>query len=185
MIVAAFDLATEAGCCDGAVAGRPRLWTWFLSDAGAGRPERLLMLAKFLRKYFETQPCERVVYELPMPLGMIGSKKDKRIMMSEQSIAFSRGAIGVLEMTCAEHSKPVEGVSAQDARQSVLGWRTNRSGKGTTKARIMQEVTGLHHVAAENHNEADAYIAWAYACARLNPRLAVAYTPLFRDQTGA
>lgn len=114
-----------------------------------------------------------------MPLGMMGSKKDKRIMMSEANVAFARGAVGVLEMTCAEHSKPVEALRVMDARSSVLGWRTNRSGENT-KARVVHEVTKIHGIAAENDNECDAWILFRYACNRLNPRLAIAMTPLFK-----
>lgn len=181
-IVAAFDLATATGVCDGAVGGKPRLFSWYLSDAGDGRPERLLHLARFLRRYFDSQPCDLVVYEAPMPLGMLNSHpkgNKKGFMISEANVAFARGAIGVLEMTCAENGKPVEAVSVQDARSSVLGWRTNRTSEGT-KTRVKREVKMLG-IDAENDNECDAYIAWAFKAALLNPRLAAAYTPLFRE----
>lgn len=186
-IIAAFDLATATGICDGPVGGKPRLFSWFLDDAGDGRPERLFKLATFLRRYFAKEPCDGVVYEAPMPLGMLNSHpaKDgdrKGFMLSEANVAFARGAIGVLEMTCAEFKKPVKAVKVQDARKSVLGWATNvqkRSGVATKK-RVVDEVKRLG-VDAENDNECDAYVAWAYACAQMNPRLAAAYTPLFRE----
>lgn len=181
MIILAADLATDTGCCDGVVGiNKPRLWSWYLRDAGESRPARLLMLAGFLRRYFQTQPCDAVVYEAPMPLGMLVSKPGKRgFMMSEANVAFARGAIGVLEMCCEEAGKPVSSGSVQDARQSVLGWRTNRDGDVQTKARVKREVA-LLGIEFDNDNEADAYVMWAYACALQNPRLAAAYTPLFR-----
>lgn len=140
------------------------------------------MLAKFLRAYFTKEPCDAVVYEAPMPLGMLVSKPGKRgPIMSEANVAFARGSIGVLEMTCAEFGKPVAPVSVQDARQSVLGWRTNRGDTDeSTKARVVREVTKVLRIDAQNDNECDAYIAWAYECNRRNPRLAVMQTPLFR-----
>lgn len=179
-IILALDIATACGCADGAVGDAPRIWSWFLRDGGESRPDRFLHLAKLLRRYFQTQPCSAVVYELPMPIGMIANKKDKRIMMSEANVAFARGAIGVVEMTCAEFGKPVEGVSVMDARQSVLGWRTNRDKSIKTKDRVMRDVR-LLGIKAETDNESDAMVIWQYCCNRLNPKLAIEQTPLFRQ----
>lgn len=202
MIIAAFDIATATGVCDGPVGGRPRHWSWYLRDAGEGRPERLYLFSRFLAKYFEQQPCDAVVYEAPMPVGVIGqNRKDKdgeaRIMVSEANVALARGLIGVLEMNCAKFEKPVVSVPVQEARSSVLGWRTNRKNAPpvvkrdgtlrdpTTKERVMEGVAllGMKHAdgAPLNDNEADAAVLWMFACNKQNPRLAIAVTPLFRD----
>jgi hypothetical protein len=185
MILVAFDLATATGVCDGEVGGRPRLWSWYLRDGGDTRPQRLYHLARFLRKYFEHCPCDGVVYEGAIPLGMLNShpkRGGKGFIISEANVAFARGAIGVLEMTCCEFGKPVEALSVQDARQSVLGWRVNKTNK-PTKKRVMDEIMPLlGEVKPETADEADAAILWLYACARSNPRLALAYTPLFGDR---
>ena len=180
MIIAAFDVATVTGVCDGAVggSGKPRVFSWDLRDAGDGRPQRLLLFARLLRKYFTQEPVDKIVYEAPLSLAAMAD-----IGTSEEVMLFLRGAIGVLEMTCAERAKPVASVAVQDARESVLGWRVNRGGKkkkNATKQRVFDEVTRLHGIAVESDNEADAYVTWAYACARENPRLALAFTPLFR-----
>lgn len=184
MIISAFDIATATGVCDGAVGGAPRLFSWFLDDAGKSRPARLLALRQFLCRYFEKEPCDGVVYEAPMPLGVLSQKPGKRgMVMSEANVSFARGAIGVLEMTCAEYKKPVEAVAVQSARSSVLGWGLNvesRSGINT-KARVMRDLKMLK-IPFENDNEADAYVLWQYACNLNNPRLALYQTPLFRQQ---
>jgi hypothetical protein len=178
VILCAFDLATVTGVCDGAVGGKPRLFSWYLADGGPSRPARLAQLRSFLVRYLVKEKPDGVVYEAPMPLGMLTSKKDKRVMMSEANVAFARGAIGVLEATCFEHGKPVEALGVMDARSCVLGWRTNRTSE-QTKARVVREARMLGAKAAENDNETDAWVLWSYACARSNPRLAVAMTPLF------
>lgn len=182
MVIAAFDLATATGCCDGEPSGKTRLWTWYLRDGGDSRPERLFHMATFLRRYFAQQPCDGVVYEKPIPLGMMNSHPakggKKGFMLSEDNITFARGAIGVLEMTCAEFKKPVEGLAVQDARQAVLGWRANRT-QEKTKDRVMREVTTIFKADPENDNEADAWVLHQFACARANPRTALAMTPLF------
>lgn len=181
-IILALDIATATGCADGPVGELPRIWSWYLRDGGESRPDRFLHMAKLLRSYFKTQPCSAVVYELPMPIGMIANKKDGRVMMSEANVAFARGAIGVVEMTCAEFGKPVEGVAVMDARQSVLGWRTNRDKSIKTKDRVQRDVRALG-VRTESDNEADAYVIWQLCCNKLNPKLAIEQTPLFRVTT--
>lgn len=191
MIILGIDLATVTGLCDGEIGTKvPRCWSWFLRDAGDSRPARLLMLRRFLVKYFETQPCDLVVYEAPMSLGAMST-----MGASEETVALLRGAIGVLELTCEEHGKPVESVPVQDARASVLGWRTNRKGSAgtlrlkngkvreeTTKERVMREVNALG-IPVDNDNTADAFVVWRWACNSRVPRLAVEQTPLFRATT--
>ena len=191
-ILVAFDLATVVGCCDGRIGGEPRLFSWYLDDAGPGRPARLHHLAEFLNRYFQKEPCDGVVYEAPMPVGMIGEPARQRIMLSEANVALARGLIGVLEERCYAHGLQVAPVPVQAARVSVLGWRTNRGGgrvvakrdgstrDETTKERVLREVRLLGPT-PDNDNEADAYVLWRYACNRENPRLAIASTPLFRE----
>jgi hypothetical protein len=150
-----------------------------LRDGGDTRPQRLLHLAQFLRRYFEQERCDGVVYEKPMPIGVIAGKPGKRgMIMSEDNVAFARGAIGVLEMTCCEFGKPVEGLAVMDARQAVLGWRANKTGENTKK-RVMREVTCFHGVDADSDNEADGFVLWKFACMRTDPKVALQMTPLF------
>ena len=190
----ALDVATVVGCCDGAIGGEPRLWSWFLDDAGPLRGARLHALAGFLDRYFAQQPCDGVVYEAPLGLGAM-----HRIGAQEATVALLRGAVGVVEERCYAHNKPVADLPAQAARESVLGWRTHRKGQGvvvkrrkpvagkpdvrdeTVKERIMREVA-LYAVAPMNDNEADAFVLWRFACNKENPRLALASTPLFREE---
>lgn len=173
MIIAAFDIASTTGVCDGPVNGKPRLWSWHLRDAGDSRPDRLLMFHRFLCKYFDDQWVDAVVYEAPLNIAVMS-----RIGAQEATVAFLRGAIGVLEMTCRKFDKPVTAAMVHQARASVLGWRVNKTG-ANTKARVLAEVRRVLTCPVENDNEADAYVIWAYACALQNPRLAAAYTPLF------
>lgn len=181
MFISAFDLATMTGCCAGEMGGKPRCWSWDLHEAGEGRPRRLGLLMRNLRSFFDATPCDRAVYEAPQTLPVMA-----RLGASDDVIAFLRGSVGVLEATCAERDIPVEALSVQDARGAVLGWRTNkgvgkpRAKSRQTKDRVLREVRLFHKICAENDNEADAAVTWLYACSRLNPRLAVSLTPLFR-----
>lgn len=172
-MIAAFDVATDTGGCDGAPGGKPRTWSWHLRDFGNSRPHRLLGLRNLLVAYFEEAPVDLVVYEAPLPIAIMN-----RIGAQDETVALLRGAIGVLEATCAGAGIAVEAVKVQDARQSVLGWRTNKGSKAT-KVVVLQEAVALG-APCETHNEADAWVIWQYACNRANPRLAVMQQPLFR-----
>lgn len=174
MIVAAFDIATATGCVDGPVGGEPRLWSWFLRDAGDDRPARLAQLQSFLEAYFQQEPCDAVVYEEPLKIAAMGAK----MMMSEDTVTFLRAAIGILEATAFRNGKEIMSVGVQSARRAVLGWSANKTGEDT-KRRVVREVKALG-IDVQNDNEADAYVIWYWACAIKNPRLAVANTPLFR-----
>lgn len=174
MIIAAFDLATATGVCDGQVGGRARLFSWYLSDAGTTHGARFHALAEFLNRYFAQEPCDAVVYEKPLDVAALAN-----MHRNDAMVMFARGCIGVLEERCYALKKPCEAISVQDARQLVLGWRRNSKKSGLkTKDRVMRDVR-LHGVKPENDNEADAYVLWACASARSNPRLAAALTPLF------
>jgi hypothetical protein len=177
MIICAFDLATATGCCDGPVGGKPRLWSWYLSDAGPERPRRLHALAEFLNKYFAQEPCDAVVYEAAQTITVMAE-----IGATDDTVAFLRGAIGVLEERCCAHGKAVQGLGVQDARASVLGWRINNKKRSgiATKKRVLQDVR-VQGIKPETDNEADAWVMWMYACCRNNPRVAIAMTPLFRE----
>ena len=43
-------------------------------------------------------------------------------------------------------------------------------------------MTKVHGVHAENNNKTNAVVLWAFAATRCNPRLALAYIPLFREK---
>jgi hypothetical protein len=178
MIIAAFDVATSTGVCVGELGGKPSFLTWNLRAGGASRPMRLLYFMRSLRDFFDVWPEASVVYEAPQTMATMN-----RIGTADSTIAFLRGAIGVLEATCAERGRPVEAIPVQDARGSILGWRTNPRPKGKkksdTKARVFREVQ-YHGVYPKTEDEADAAVLWLYACARLNPRIALQMTPLFR-----
>lgn len=175
MILLALDIATVTGCCDGTIGGDPRVWSWFLEDGGPSRPQRFRHFAGFLRRYFADHPCDGVVYEQPLNLAILA-----RIGAQEATVAFLRGSIGVLELICEEHGKPVRPISVQDARQGVLGWRTNKTSH-KTKNRVVDEVK-LLGCEVEDEHQADAAVLWWFAGASCNPRLAIALTPLFRER---
>ena len=178
-MIAAFDLATSTGVCWGTPGQTPQFETWDLRKAGEGRPQRLFLLMSHVRIFLLLRPTASVVYEAPQPMAVMS-----RVGATDQTIGLLRGAVGVLEATCAEYGRPVEAIPVQDARGAVLGWRTSRKPKGKkksdTKARVFREV-GYHGLCPKTEDEADAAVLWLYACARINPRVALQMTPLFKE----
>lgn len=173
--ILAIDLATNVGCADGKIGSVPRIWSWCLADAGEGRAWRFVLLRQFLCRYFATNECTHVVFEKPMNVAVMA-----KIGTSEDTMMFLMGGLGVVEEAAATHGKEVAGIGVQEARRMVLGWSTNKSDQ-KTKPRVMAEVKRLG-VDPKTPDEADAAVLFFAAAARMNPRLAAAYTPLFREK---
>ena len=176
--IAAFDIATAVGACDGLIGARPRVFTWWLDDAGKSRAVKLCYFRRLLDLYFAEQHVDAVYYEEPMNL---------RAMMnmgtSESTIALLRGAIGVIESCAVHHGvQVIGGISVQDARQALTGRRTfpRVNGKSTAKDAII-DVARMLKVDVATEHEADAFAVWNYACAMQNPRIAHLNTPLFHS----
>jgi hypothetical protein len=178
--IAAFDIATAVGACDGVPGRVPRVWTWFLDDATGGRRFKFCYFRRLLDEYFGGVHVDAVYYEQPVNLRVL-----MQIGATEEVIAMLRGAIGVIESS-ATHAgiQTVLPVSVQDARGALTGKRTfprRKVGKksvSTAKDAIMDTARMMGVDVATDH-EADAYAVWWYACARHNPRLAHLADPLF------
>jgi len=172
--IAAFDVATACGCADGvAGAGKPRFWTWYLSDAGEGRPRRLAYLRRFCDAYFAEQKVDEVVYELPMGIGTIARMMAAgKFKTSDEVLMTLRGAIGVLECCAAHAGVPiVRGIEIKDARKHLLGRATFKDGKAKEMT-----IRGCRSLGweVENDNEADAGALWSLAVGQSNPLYAAA-----------
>jgi hypothetical protein len=174
--IAAFDIATAVGACDGLVGARPRVWTWWLDDAGKSRPIKLCYFRRLLDEYFSSVHVDAVYYEAPMNLRAMMS-----MGTSDDTIALLRGAVGVIESCAAHHGvQVIESVPVQDARQALTGKRTfaKVKGKNAAKEAIMATARMMGVDVATDH-EADAYAVYWYACAKHNPRIAHLVTELF------
>jgi hypothetical protein len=174
--IAAFDIATAVGCCDGVPGTPPRVWTWYTSDGGDSRPLKLCYLRRLLDEYFSSVHVDAVYYEQPVNLRAM-----MRIGATDDTIALLRGAVGVVESCAVHHGiQIVEAISVQDARQALTGKRTfpRLKGKSTAKDAIIDTARMLGVDVATDH-EADAFAIWWAAGARHNPRLAHLSQPLF------
>lgn len=172
--IAAFDVATACGCADGSPGGGPpRLWTWYLDDAGDGRARRLAYLRRYLDAYFAETRVDEVVIEKPMGIAIIAAMMAKKIFRTSEDVLLTlRGAIGVVECCAAFAGVPaVRLIDIKDARGHLVGQRTFKD--SDAKAATMRACQALRW-APEDDNQADAAAMWSLACGQQNPRLAAA-----------
>jgi hypothetical protein len=165
--IAAFDIATAVGGCDGAPGLKPRVWTWFLDDAGKARAWKLCYFRRVLDCYFAEQHCDAVYYEQPVNLRVM-----MKIGATDDVIALLRGAIGVIESSAVHAGiQTVLPVPIHDARQALTGKRTFKrvGGKSTAKEAI-QDAARMMGVDVATDHEADAFAVWWYACAQYAPK---------------
>ena len=171
--IAAFDLATATGCADGRPGDkRPRLWSWYLDDAGSERAPKLGLLWRFCDAYFlqqkeQGQPVDEVVYEKPLGIAVIASMMAKgQYRTSEEVLATLRGSIGVLEACAAHHGIKVRGMDIKDARKHLTGQRTFPDGNAK---RATMRAAGALGWDPQNDNEGDAAALWSLAVGQANP----------------
>jgi len=181
--VAAFDIATATGACDGVVGATPRVWTWYLDDAGKHRAHKLCYFRRLLDMYFAERSVDAVYYEQPVNLRVM-----MKIGATEDTIALLRGAIGVIESSAVHAGiQTVEPVNLHAAREALTGQRTfPRVKKGkrsvSTAKGVITKTAELMGVNVATDHEADAYAVWWYACAIQNPHLAHLSQPLFASR---
>lgn len=176
MLIAAFDIATATGCCDGEPGDSPRLFTWYLSDGGDERHQRLAHFDKYLQAYFAEYKPAVVAYEKPLGIAVIGMMMAKKIYnTSEDTLLMLRGAIGVLEARASSAGVPVIlPIDIKDARKHLCGQRTFPKGQDA-KAATMRAAHALGWK-PETNDEADSAAIWALVCAQQDPAKAAALT---------
>jgi hypothetical protein len=160
--VSAFDFATVVGICDGRVGEKPRHSTWYLQDAGEGRPARLALFRRFCDAYFLEYCPDVVVFEKPLPIAIA-----VRIGASEDVVMMLRGGLGVLESCAAAAGvQRIESIGVQDARKHFTGQRTFK--RGEAKGAVMRACAALGYK-VDNADEADAAAIWSLVCAQEDP----------------
>jgi hypothetical protein len=186
MRILALDLATETGAADGLTTDqKPRLWSWYLADAGEGRPRRLAFLRRFVDSYLAEFKPDLVVFELPLNIATIASMMAKGIYVTkEDTLAFLRGSIGVVECCAGFAGVEIRGVDIKTARKHLTGRATYPD--GGAKDATMRACRALGWNAA-NHNESDAAALWSLAVGQSNPKMAAAVRAAMggEDATGA
>jgi Holliday junction resolvasome RuvABC endonuclease subunit len=169
-LISAFDLSGYVGIATGIAGSRPRLQTWPLK--GDDRPARLVELDNLLEQHFDRFAIDLVGYEQPLSVNVL-----LKIGAREETIAFLRGAVAILEQRACRAGIKITSWPIQRARQAVIG--QGRFRKGEAKRGVMAGCKLLGYSPADDH-QADALVGHLYLSALANPRWAILQTPLFK-----
>ena len=171
-LVVGMDIATHCGIAIGRTNAVPGVTTWDLSEGGKGRPRRLAELMSLCDSFFVDVKPDYLFYEAGMTLQVALS-----IGTSDDTFAFLRGAIGVVEACAVKAMVPyIEAIEVQEARRHLLGG--GRIPKGEGKKLVLERCRMLRWP-ANNTDESDACAIWSFGCGKANPRVAHLTTPLF------
>ena len=172
MLITGLDIATSCGAADGVPGSRPRFWTWNLRKAGEGRPARLALLMAYVMRYLDENRPDGVFYEAGMTMRVALS-----VGATDETLAFLRGSIGVVEACCARAKVPtIQAVDVQAARKHFTGRASFPKGK--SKGMVYSHCRALGWTPA-NQDESDAGAIFSYGCAQMDPRAAHLTAPLF------
>lgn len=172
-LIVGMDIATSTGVAFGeATANHPFTRTWDSRRGGKTRPQRLGMLGDQCFEFFNELHPDMLFYEQGLTLAAA-----YEIGTSEETFAFLRGAIGVVEAVAAKCKVPfIKAVSVQDARRHLLG--PGKIAKGEGKKLVFERCKALRWPAT-NLDESDACAIWSLGCGEANPLSSAGVTPLF------
>lgn len=172
MIILAFDLATRSGWCIGKPGQKvPRFGSLRFASQGASHQAVFAGALTWFSDFLKAEQPDRIVYEAPMRF------RAGRSRAGNDEVAYGLPAIlqavahlrGIYDIRYAEVSK---------VRHHFLGHNPKRAiAKPATVRRCQQLGWNV-----PDDNAGDACAIWMYACAFVDPRVAIRPTPLFSGQ---
>jgi len=171
-LVVGLDIATDCGVAYGRPSDCPKCLSWDLREGGKGRSRRLAQLWDYLHDFCNVHSPDMLFYEAGM-----GLQTALGIGTSEETFAFLRGAIGVVEACAIKAKIPyIKSIGVQDARKHLLG--AGRLPKGEGKKLVFDRCRALRWPVT-NEDESDACAIWSLGCGEANPLSSAMVTPLF------
>jgi hypothetical protein len=161
LLVSAMDIATTTGVAHGYTNAMPVSFHWDLRDAGKGRPQRLALLRDLCDGYFTTTPVDLFFYEAGMRTAVSVS-----IGQTDETVAFLRGAIGVVEACAAKTGiRHIQAIDVRDARKQLTGIRTFPKGEAKDVVFRRCKMLGWN---PQTLDESDALAIWHFGCGLAN-----------------
>ena len=170
MIIMALDLASTSGWAVGEPGGVPVHGSIRFASKGASH-EAIFDKAHqwMLEKVCEYDP-KVVVWEAPIPTSF----NRGRTTVDTTSLLFGLPAIvGAAAYVCDVYD--IRKADTRDVRMHFIGCNPKRA---KAKPMVMRQCRAMGWEVADD-NEADALATWHYMCALIEPKLAIAPTPLF------
>jgi crossover junction endodeoxyribonuclease RuvC len=170
MQVLALDLASVSGWAVGEPGGKPAHGSHRFARAGASHEAIFAGAVKWINGLLNEYEPRVVVWEAPLA-GFKGGKTTVDVTTILFGLPAVIGAVvylrGVYDIRKAD---------TRDVRHHFIGCNPKRA---QAKPMVMQKCRAMGW-AVKDDNEADALATWQYVCSILDPKLAIAPTPLFQ-----
>lgn len=170
MTVLALDLASVTGWAVGEPGGVPEHGSVRFAKAGASHEAIFAAALNWMHAIVNDHHPDLVVWEAPLP----ASFRSGHTTVDTTSLLFGLPAIvGAAAYVCGVYD--IRKATTRDVRQHFIG----QNPKGKIGKMLVMRQCRAHGWEVEDDNEADALAVWSYMCALIEPKLAMAPTPLF------
>ncbi|MCA1452872.1 hypothetical protein I6F35_06505 [Bradyrhizobium sp. BRP22] len=168
--VLALDLASVSGWACGEPGGKPLHGSIRFAAKGASHEAIFANAMQWAEKKIVCHKPKLIVWEAPLPTTF----KRGNSTIDTTSVLFGLPAvIGAIAYRYGIYD--IRKAETRHVRQHFIGCNPKRA---RAKPLVVRKCRAMGW-SVEDDNEADALATWSYMCSLLNPRLALAPTPLF------
>jgi hypothetical protein len=169
-VIMALDLASVSGWCCGKPGESPAHGSIRFAHAGASHEAVFAAAARWMGDNITFYAPGLIVWESPLPTSFSRGKSNTNTTTLLYGLPAVIGAVaylkGIYDIRKAE---------TRAVRQHFIGCNPKRA---KAKPMVMRQCRANGWDVADD-NEADALAVWSYMCALIEPKLAMAPTPLF------
>lgn len=170
MIILALDLASVTGWAVGEPGGKPVHGSIRFASAGASHEAIFAEAMVWIVQVYEEYEPKTVVWESPMPTSF----NRGRTNINTTTILFGLPAI-IGSVAYLRGMYDIRKADTKDVRMHFIGCNPKRA---KAKPLVMRQCRAMGWEVIDD-NEADALATWHYMSSLLEPKLAMAPTPLF------
>jgi crossover junction endodeoxyribonuclease RuvC len=168
--VLALDLASVTGWAVGEPGATPEHGSIRFASKGASHEAVFASAYDWMREKIDQYHPDLVVWESPMPTSF------NRGSTNTNTTTLLYGLPAVIGMTAYKSGIfDIRKATTRDVRMHFIG-QNPRGHVG--KKLVIQQCRALGHAVTDD-NQSDAIATWSYMCALIEPKLAMAPTPLF------
>jgi hypothetical protein len=169
-VVLALDLASVSGWAVGEPGAKPEHGSIRFASKGASHEAIFADAFKWMTIRCSWWKPGLIVWEAPMPTSFNRGRTTSHVTTILYGLPAVIGAAAYLKGIY-----DIRKANTKDVRMHFIGCSPKRA---KAKPMVMQQCRAMGWDVADD-NEADALATWHYMCALIDPRLAVAPTPLF------
>jgi len=170
MVIMALDLASTSGWAVGEPGATPEHGSIRFAKPGASHEAVFAKAGGWMVNAIEKYHPELVVWEAPLPTSF----RRGRTTADTTSLLFGLPAVVGAAAYCLKVFD-IRKAETRDVRMHFIGSNPKRA---QAKPLVMRQCRAMGWDVVDD-NEADALATWHYMCALIEPKLAIAPTPLF------